>query len=51
MAEINEGDLFPTYHDFEQKLKLYQEPKFVDFYISDSRTLEFTRTRCPKLIE
>lgn len=51
MTAICVGDLFPTYSDFEAKLKKYKETKFVDFFISDCRTLESARKRCPNVIE
>ena len=47
MAEIRVGDLFPTYSDFEARLKTYEKPKSVDLCIADSRTLISVRMRCP----
>ena len=47
MTEIRLGDLFPTFSDFEARLKIYKKSKSMDFYISDSRTLELARMRCP----
>ena len=51
MAEIRVGDLFSSFCEFQEKLKVYKQTKFVDFCISDYRTLESARKRCPKLIE
>ena len=51
MTEICVEDLFPTYSDFEARLKMYKKSKSVDFYTVGSWTLELAHMRCPNIVQ
>ena len=51
MTEIHVEDLLPTFSDLEARLKIYKETKSVDFYVSNSRTMESARMRCRNIVE
>lgn len=45
------GDEFNSFEEFEQAFISYKKTKFMDFAISDSRTLTAAKKTCPKKLE
>jgi len=45
------GETFSSFKDLEEKLKLYQNDRYVQLTHRDARTLEMARKRVPKRVE
>ena len=50
-TEFVVGELFISYRQLEEKVKIYEKSKFVQLGHRDSRTLETAKKRVPKRVD